>query len=69
MNIDFMYVPKPKKNQVIVVNLFGKDYNEELVDATIKQFHTAFPDNEIICLFNETEEEGKKSTMGFIKDD
>ena len=43
MEINFTYGRRPKKNEVVIVNITGKEYDKQLVNDTIKQFQTVFP--------------------------
>ena len=65
MEINFTYGRRPKKNEVVIVNITGKEYDKQLVNDTIKQFQTVFPQNDIICLCDVEEVNEDKPKIGF----
>lgn len=65
MEVNFTYGRRPKKNEVVVINIAGEKYDKNMVNDTIQQFQTVFPKNDIICLFDIEEPEEEKPKMGF----
>jgi len=38
MEVNFTYGRRPKKNEVVIINIAGKKYDKDMVNDTIQQF-------------------------------